>query len=390
MTRYCPITYDALESSALYSAKGLKLLSPKLETLAPLPYSAQEQRNEAVARASKLSIQGVQPKLSAILDLDLHTFVFIDNGGDYILKPDSNLWPELPANEAISMSLAERFNIEVPVHGLVFTKDDGLTYFIKRYDRFKAGFRGSRESISRDNDAREAHFHENYIREASSREASLCDRDSYNGNVFYEGSIYAEAYWPTIKDEAADLDVINNLRSKKNVRNKKVAVEDFAQLSSSDRETKYDSSIEKVIKIVSDFATFPHIERQILFRRILFNFVIGNEDMHLKNYSLIDSNGTWKLAPAYDFVNTTIAMKYPSEESALPINGRKNKLRREDFIDYLAVTRLNLTTKIINVIMAELDALKPTFVDLIGRSYLTTPMKEAYVDLMNERYSRLF
>ncbi len=69
MTRYCPITYEPLEQGRLYSVKGLHQLSPKLENLAPLPYSAQEQRFEASARATKLSIQGVQSKLSAVLDL---------------------------------------------------------------------------------------------------------------------------------------------------------------------------------------------------------------------------------------------------------------------------------------------------------------------------------
>jgi serine/threonine-protein kinase HipA len=59
MTRYCLITYDAIPDDALYSARGLHQLSPKLNALMPLPYSAQEQRNEAMSRASKLSIQGV-------------------------------------------------------------------------------------------------------------------------------------------------------------------------------------------------------------------------------------------------------------------------------------------------------------------------------------------
>ncbi len=315
MIHYCPITYELIESDALYSTKGLRQLSPKLETLKPLPYSAQEQRSEAIARSTKLSIQGVQSKLSAILDLQQQTFVLVDNGGRYILKPESDSWPELPANEAISMTLAERFNIEVPIHGLVFTKDGGLTYFIKRFDRKK-------EDIHKKND--------------------------------------------------------------------KIAVEDFAQLSDKDRETKYNSTIEKVIKIIDDFATFPRIERTKLFRRILFNFVIGNEDMHLKNYSLINQKNTWQLAPAYDFLNTSIAISNPSEESALPINGRKNKLKKEDFIDYLAIERLDLTTKIVNGILVELYDLKPTFIELIERSYLTPLMKKSYIDLLNQRYDRLF
>lgn len=321
--RYCPITYDLLEDNALYSNKGLHQLLPKLRTLEILPYSTQEQRKEAAARATKLSIQGAQSKLSAILDLRQQTFAFVDKGGIYILKPESDTWPELPANEAISMTLAERFDIEVPVHGLVRTKDDGLTYFIKRFDR-----------------------------------------TNHSLNAYMRN----ELHW------------LSN----------KLAVEDFAQLSNKDRETKYSSSVEEVIKIIDNFATFPRVEYIKLWRRILFNFVIGNEDMHLKNYSLINQNNKWQLAPAYDFLNTTIAIGNPSEESALPINGRKNKLKKQDFIDYLAAERLGLTVKIINSIMAQLEALKPIFIELIGRSYLTSPMKEAYISLIKERYDRLF
>lgn len=313
--RYCPITYEPLDFGQTYSVKGLRQLSPKLEALNPLPYSAQEQRVEARARATKLSIQGVQSKLSAVLDLSEQTFIFVDTGGQYILKPESDTWPELPANEAISMTLAKHFGIDVPVHGLIFTKEGELTYFIKRFDRLK----------------------------------------TLNAS-----------------------------------QNNKIAVEDFAQLSENNRDTKYNSSIEKIIKVIDDYATFPLIERVNFFRRVLFNFVIGNEDMHLKNYSLINQKGIWKLAPAYDFLNTTIAMTNPAEESALPINGRKHKLRKEDFIDYLAMERLSLKPKIVKEIMDELYILKTTFIDFIGRSYLTKPMQEAYVNLMNERYSRLF
>ncbi|MBP9829102.1 MAG: HipA domain-containing protein [Proteobacteria bacterium] len=364
MTRYCPITYDLLEDNALYSNKGLHQLSPKLRNLEILPYSTQEQRKEAAARATKLSIQGAQSKLSAILDLRQQTFVFVDKGGRYILKPESDTWPELPANEAISMTLAERFDIEVPVHGLVHTKDDGLTYFIKRFDRTNHSLVVSREANSRENNTRESHSRTSQTREASSREARFRDSDTYKGNAY----IHDELYWPS----------------------NKLAVEDFAQLSNKDRETKYNSSVEEVIKIIDKFSTFPRVEYIKLLRRILFNFVIGNEDMHLKNYSLINQNNKWQLAPAYDFLNTTIAIGNPSEESALPINGRKNKLTKQDFIDYLATERLGLTVKIINSVMAELEALKPIFIELIGRSYLTSPMKEAYISLVKGRYDRLF
>jgi len=86
----------------------------------------------------------------------------------------------------------------------------------------------------------------------------------------------------------------------------KLSVEDFAQLSGARRETKYDSSMEKVAAVIEQFCTFPALERVKLIERTLFSFLVGNEDMHLKNFSLITRNEKVELAPAYDFLNTTI------------------------------------------------------------------------------------
>src|SRR5690606_24644597 len=70
-------------------------------------------------------------------------------------------------------------------------------------------------------------------------------------------------------------------------RNKKTAVEDFAQLSGSNRDTKYNFSMEKLVSLIEKYTTFPAIEKADLFLRTLVNFLIGNEDMHLKNFSII-------------------------------------------------------------------------------------------------------
>jgi serine/threonine-protein kinase HipA len=62
----CPITYE-LCGTEKYSEKGLRMIAPKLIALNDLPFTAAEQRQEAANRAMKLSIQGVQPKLSAVI-----------------------------------------------------------------------------------------------------------------------------------------------------------------------------------------------------------------------------------------------------------------------------------------------------------------------------------
>ena len=200
---------------------------------------------------NKMSVQGVQPKLSAVLRASDETFEIVDSGGLYIIKPQNPAFPELPENEDLTMRMAAVAGIDVPLHGLLRCKDGGLSYFVKRFDRI--GRKG------------------------------------------------------------------------------KVAVEDFAQLSGNSRDTKYNFSVEKLISVL-DYCTFPKVERVKFLKRCLFNWITGNEDMHLKNYSLITRNSKVGLAPAYDFLNFTVVYRFMGkkwseiEESALPLAGKKRKL----------------------------------------------------------------
>lgn len=307
--RYCPITYEEIDEQQYYSEHGLKLLSPQLKKLDFLNYSAEEQRTQALARAGKMSIQGVQSKLSAQLKIKEGCFELVDQYGRYILKPQNEYYRELPENEAITMTLASTLGIEIPVHGLVNSKDNTMTYFIKRFDRI-------------------AH-------------------------------------------------------------NKKLSVEDFAQLSQSTRDNKYNSSMEKIVKIVTQFCTFPKIEMVKLFKLVLFNFLIGNEDMHLKNFSVITRDSVVTLSPSYDLLNTTIAQPQTREEMALPLNGKKNNLTKKDFFEYFADEQLNLNSKMIENSKKEIKILLPKWHDLIGRSFLSNEMKNNYLNLLNERSRRL-
>lgn len=308
---HCPITYDVISDNQHYSNKGLHQLSAQLTQLAPLTLSAAELRAEAMRRAGKMSIQGVQPKLSAQLKIKSGCFELVDQDGHYILKPPSDFYPQLPENEGITMSMACRIGIEVPVHGLLYDNDNTMTYFIKRFDRV-----GHKD---------------------------------------------------------------------------KLAVEDFAQLSQSSRDTKYNSSMEKVAEIAMNpaFCTFPRIEALKLFKLTLFNFLVGNEDMHLKNFSLLTKNNITGLSPAYDLLNTTIALRNAKEELALPLNGRKNNLRQRDFIDYFAQTRLQLNAKTIASVLNTIQKAIPAWRALIQASFLSKEMKKNYLTLLRERCVRL-
>ena len=300
----CPITYETCGKS-LYSEKGLKLLSQNLERLELLEYTAAEQRSEAMARATKLSIQGVQPKLSAILNIKDSRFELVDTGGKYILKPQHHIYPQLPENEDVTMRMAKAAGINVPLHGMIWSKDGSLTYFIKRFDR--AGH----------------------------------------------------------KD--------------------KIPLEDFAQLAGLSRDTKYNYTMEKLILLIDEFCTFPVIEKAKLFRLVLFNFLTGNEDMHLKNYSVIRNGDKIELSPAYDLVNSTIVLKGGAEEIALSLAGKKRKLTRKVLVDYFGKERCGLTDKIVNNILTEINQAKETWFELLDNGFLNSESKEKYRILLEKR-----
>jgi len=304
----CPITYNPCGDKR-YSVAGLKLLSTGLLSLKDLEYTAEEQRQEAFNRASRMSIQGIQPKLSARLNIKEEKFEIVDTGGRYILKPQHQFFPEMPENEDLTMKLASEIGLEIPVHGLIWSKDKTLTYFIRRFDR--------------------------------------------------KG------------------------------QNDKVAVEDFAQLAGLTRDTKYDYSMEKVVDLINKFCTFPAIEKLILFKLVIFNYLTGNDDHHLKNFSIITEDGKVKLSPCYDLLNTTIEYRKPDEEIALPLKGKKKNLTYNILIEYFGLGRCELTAKSVDKVLDTISSAIPVWKSLIDSSFLSNGMKEKYLTLLETRLYNL-
>jgi serine/threonine-protein kinase HipA len=126
-----------------------------------------------------------------------------------------------------------------------------------------------------------------------------------------------------------------------------------------------------------------------LLERTLFSFLVGNEDMHLKNFSLITRNQKVELAPAYDLLSTTIAIKNPREELALPLRGKKSRLTRNDLLEYFARERLHLNERILGDVMSRFIKAIPLWRDLLGRSFLSAEMKQKFGLLLDERTARL-
>ena len=294
----CPITYEPCGDKK-YSEKGLKLLSRNLTRLEDFPYTQEEQLREAAARAPKMSIQGVQPKLSAKLKVTEGIFEVTDRGGEFILKPQNTLYPQFPENEDLTMRLADKIGLEIPLHGLLYSKDQKLTYFIKRFDRYGKG--------------------------------------------------------------------------------NKYSVEDFAQLAGKSRDTKYDYSMEKVAGIIDNYCTFPAIEKIKLFKLTIFNFLTGNEDQHLKNFSLITKDNKVTFTPFYDLINTTISLANPMEEIALPLKGKKSKLNRKILVEYWGKERLGLNDQLLNQTLKSINDNFESWAALINKSFLSNEMKEKYI-----------
>ena len=148
--------------------------------------------------------------------------------------------------------------------------------------------------------------------------------------------------------------------------------------------------MEKVNTIIDEFCTFPVIEKVKLFKLTLFNFLIGNEDMHLKNFSVISRNGKVELSPHYNLINTTIALKNVKQEIALPINGKKNNLNKKLLIEYFGNEILQLNQKIIQQKLEEIYNSKDTWLILIEKSFLSDKMKDKYLSLLQNRWMRIF
>lgn len=258
-----------------------------------------------------IALTGVQPKLSLNLINNKNKqsrFTIVDLEGNYILKPASNKYINLPENEDLTMHLADLVKIKTAKHTLIRLKSGELAYLTKRFDRKE---------------------------------------------------------------------------------NQKISVEDFCQLSENLTEHKYRGSIEKISKLIYLYTKNSGLEAQRLFEIVLFNYLVANADMHLKNYSLIENEfNEYELSPAYDLLNTLILIPDDKEESALTINGKKNRLKIEDF-DQLAKS-LKISEKSLQSIYKKFVKVKPKWDEFIQQSFLNDDVKLEYQEIVNNRFKKIF
>ena len=284
----------------LFGTKDVPLLEYRHEDLDRLA--------EQVIRA-QTSLTGVQPKLS--LNLSKHEgcsrLTIVGLWGDYIFKPQTEDYPQLPENEDLTMHLAEAAKISVVPHSLIRLADGRLGYITKRIDRTKAG--------------------------------------------------------------------------------EKIDMEDMCQLTLHPTEYKYKGSYEQIAKAIVQYSGTPKLDIANYMQLLLFCFVTGNNDMHLKNFSLYRPANDYQLTPAYDLLNVAIVNPKGNEELALSLSGRKSRLDLDDFLN--AAKTMGLEDVVVLRLVASLQKALPQWQTLIRNSFLEKEMKDRYEELVISRLSRL-
>ena len=159
---------------------------------------------------------------------------------------------------------------------------------------------------------------------------------------------------------------------------KKIHVEDLCQLSNKLTEDKYKGSYEKVGNLINHYSFFSKLDLIEFFRIILFSYVTLNNDMHLKNFSLIEDESI-RLSPAYDLLPTKLFVDDGSD-LALTLNGKDRNITKNDVIKFGQYLEIN--DKAINKMLTELYNSKETFIDIINNSVLSNGFKENYIEKM--------
>jgi len=167
-------------------------------------------------------------------------------------------------------------------------------------------------------------------------------------------------------------------------KNEKLASEDLCQLTENLTEHKYRGSYEKTGKIISKYSSQPGFDALKYFELILFSFIIGNADMHLKNFSMLENiDGSFILSPAYDLLSTFLVIDNEEEQMSLTINGKKNRIKLND-LDTLA-KNLSLNEKQKENIYQKFLKKRKNIEWWIKNSFLPNNQKEKLQNLIDKR-----
>ena len=164
----------------------------------------------------------------------------------------------------------------------------------------------------------------------------------------------------------------------------KVAMEDMCQLSERLTEYKYKGSYEQIAKLIHKYSTTPKLDLTNYWEVVVFSWITGNSDMHLKNFSLYQmTKGEHTLTPAYDMLSTVLVMPEDTEEMALTLNGKKRKITKSDFIK--SITGSGIEEKVIDNISKKFSHSVTKWFELIDNSFLPGDMQKQYKNLILRR-----
>ncbi len=171
---------------------------------------------------------------------------------------------------------------------------------------------------------------------------------------------------------------------------KMLAMEDFCQLDGRLTQDKYKGSYERCGKIIQRYSSRVKLDMTELFLRVVFSFLIGNSDMHLKNFSLIETeenSRNYILSDAYDMLPVNIILPTDKDQLALTMNGKKRNVTRNDFLSFAESCSIDkkVAIKMMENVLAKTDML----LELCEDSYLSDAMKQQMVELIKVRTARI-
>jgi serine/threonine-protein kinase HipA len=173
------------------------------------------------------------------------------------------------------------------------------------------------------------------------------------------------------------------------VKKSKLHMEDMCQLTERLTEDKYKGSYEQIAKAILKYSENPGLDLINFFEQVIFSFLTGNADMHLKNFSLIKQPQTgYVLAPAYDMVASALIVKGDTEELALNLNGKKRKFGRKDFDIFLSSFKI-LDDRAIKNLYQKFSMSVEIWSQFIPQSFLSKHLKEEYKNLIHDNASKL-
>ena len=165
-------------------------------------------------------------------------------------------------------------------------------------------------------------------------------------------------------------------------------MEDMCQLTERLTEHKYKGSYEQIAKAIQRFSSVPKLDVVNYWEQVVFSWITGNADMHLKNFSLYSrERGAFMLTPAYDMLSTTLVMPEDTEELALTLNGKKRKLKKSDFVASMQAS--GLEDKVMENIFAKYAKVKDKWFEFIDISFLPSDMKDGFKSIIAGRLALL-